>query len=404
MNYLIIGGGIAGLYCAYSLNKKHGIKNILIIEQNNYLGGRIKTFRSKEGILELGAGVILEHHKYVLKLVHELGLEKDLLLYKSIKYYINDTKITNINKNGFIEIIQNLKNGLDDKLEYALAMSYSLYRYIERIHGIDVANDLKNQFGFNADFYEQNAIDGINMLLRDIGASYYKLNNGFNQIINKLRNYLIENKIEIQLGVKLKNINKIGNKYECLLNNDTVMANNVILAIPKNALCKINYLSSINNLLNSVISKALMRIYLVFPVNSKVWFDDLQGITVTNTILNQIVVINKKTGVLMVYLIDNSAITFEYLRLRGILESEVMFYLRRIFKAVNIPNPNKVYCMFWHRATHLWRPTVDSKVNSKKIVKPFEDDRIFIVGEAYSKIQQWSEGALISVNNLMSVI
>jgi protoporphyrinogen oxidase len=74
MKYLIVGGGISGLYCAYLLHKKLKTDDIQIIEKEEYAGGRILTLKTKETTLELGAGVILNHHKNVLKLIHELGL------------------------------------------------------------------------------------------------------------------------------------------------------------------------------------------------------------------------------------------------------------------------------------------------------------------------------------------
>ena len=45
------------------------------------------------------------------------------------------------------------------------------------------------KYGYDADFYKQNAVDGINMLLRDINTSYYIMKNGLEQIINKLCDY-----------------------------------------------------------------------------------------------------------------------------------------------------------------------------------------------------------------------
>ena len=44
---IISGGGISGLYCAYKLLLNNPYYKILLIEKNNYLGGRIKTFKKK---------------------------------------------------------------------------------------------------------------------------------------------------------------------------------------------------------------------------------------------------------------------------------------------------------------------------------------------------------------------
>ena len=42
---IIVGGGIAGLYIQNKLLKKY--KNILLIEKDNRLGGRILTYNKK---------------------------------------------------------------------------------------------------------------------------------------------------------------------------------------------------------------------------------------------------------------------------------------------------------------------------------------------------------------------
>ena len=42
---IIIGGGISGLNILYQLDKLKYNKKILLLEKNNYFGGRMKTFR-----------------------------------------------------------------------------------------------------------------------------------------------------------------------------------------------------------------------------------------------------------------------------------------------------------------------------------------------------------------------
>ena len=49
---IIIGGGIAGLYCALHL------KHILLLEANDYLGGRILTHKNPH--YEIGASQVID--------------------------------------------------------------------------------------------------------------------------------------------------------------------------------------------------------------------------------------------------------------------------------------------------------------------------------------------------------
>ena len=422
MKYLIVGAGISGLYAAYSLHKKFGIKDILIIEKSNRLGGRIYSFDIGSRIVELGAGVILIIHNNLLELVNELGLQDKLIYNESKRSYMSLSfdqnfyqinKITNLNDSGFVEKVNDLRNMIsnnnnnnnNNKLNNKLIGSYSLYRFIERVYGIDIANKMNNEFGYDGDF-NQNAIDCINMLTRDVNTPFYILKDGLIQIINKLKDYLEKNGIEIRLNTECINIKKDNNiGYQCILNNGILVADNIILSIPKNSLLSLKYLSPIKDLLNSVLTKSLMRIYLVFPtINGKSWFDNLNGVITTNTILRQISPIDKKNGILMVYSAELTANTWNYLKKNKKLKSEIMFHLRRTFHNILIPDLIKIYSKYWNEATHIWKPSYSSEKISEEIIQPFKDEKIFIVGESYSNIQQWSQGTLETVNKLMNII
>jgi protoporphyrinogen oxidase len=52
-DYIIIGGGLAGLYTAYKINQSEPKAKLLILERNRQMGGRIDTINHK---LEAGAG------------------------------------------------------------------------------------------------------------------------------------------------------------------------------------------------------------------------------------------------------------------------------------------------------------------------------------------------------------
>ena len=366
-------------------------------------------------------------------------MQNDIIFFRGKRNYQsltldNDTnkyKITeNIDVGDMDSEFMNIINQLDKKINSSqiykeLARSYTLFRFIERIHGIDIANKINNEWGFDGDITEQNAIDSINLLKNTIGKGAYVFKYGYGNLIEKLHEYMRLHGIKINLNTCLTNIQKYEDKYICKfsgsnLNNITgsnsnnitrsnlndIIGSNVILAIPKHALCKIKYLSSIKkSLLNNVISKELIRIYLVFPVENGIpWFDHLLGVNITNTILRQIIPIDKKLGILMIYSAGIAANNLNNLDKCNILVTEIMFHLRRIYSSSSIPDPVKAYRKYWKHATHIWKPCVDSESINKKIIKPFSQDKIFIVGEAYSMNQQWSNGALETVNNLLNII
>src|SRR5690242_9706605 len=87
MKYLITGCGISGLYSAYRLHKDHHIHDILLIEKNDHVGGRIRSLdigptldnqTVKSKTIELGAGGVYENQPNILRLIEELGLSSEL--------------------------------------------------------------------------------------------------------------------------------------------------------------------------------------------------------------------------------------------------------------------------------------------------------------------------------------
>ena len=81
-DYVIVGGGISGLYIYFNLLNSSKFKNkkILLIEKNPHLGGRIYTDKvthnSKNYFFEAGAGRFAKSHKRLNKLIKKLDLEK----------------------------------------------------------------------------------------------------------------------------------------------------------------------------------------------------------------------------------------------------------------------------------------------------------------------------------------
>ena len=95
MKHIIIGSGITGLYLAYKLiNIKNINPNYIIIyEKDNRIGGRIYTYQNKIKDLEysVGAGRLGKKHKYIMKLIKEFNLEKQIIdINKDKRYFINN--------------------------------------------------------------------------------------------------------------------------------------------------------------------------------------------------------------------------------------------------------------------------------------------------------------------------
>ncbi|XWV26597.1 amino oxidase family protein [Tupanvirus soda lake] len=430
MSYIIIGGGISGLYSAYSLHKKYNVSDITVIEKENKLGGRINTIYVDDSFLEMGAGGVVNTQKNMMKLLDELGLKdklnkgssgRSLVISESIStsnfisikneivptiYKIID--ILDIKNTDFYDIIEILIKRLDDKVFYKTALSYNLYSLIEKLYGYEKADTMMYQFGFHADFYEQNAVEALDMFRKEFArdAKFHRINGGMIQIINELTTYSQKNNITIKTNCKCIDISKNKSKYICsLTNGEHIESDNIIISIPKMNMLKINFFENIHDKINSVIHKPLSRIYAFFPqVDGKIWFDGINTSLTTKTLMNQIIPIDKEKGILMIYCDSINAKTWHYFDKNGILERELMYHLTKLFSDIIIPSPTKIYVSYYDSATHVWKPSLDPYQMYKEIMQPFKGENIYIVGETYSLNQQWSEGAIQSVNDLMELI
>lgn len=427
--YIIIGGGISGLYSAYILNKIFGISNILIIEKSNRVGGRICTIFDRETPIELGAGRISYHHKNMINLVNNLGLGSKLVKTPNIdKHYYEEengviTKTLMDKESNFRKIIGqviNLINSNDENVK-KIAENYSLYFFIEHFYDTKTAEMVKDQFGYSGDILYQSTTKAIEMFETEFkeGGGFYKLDGGLVQIIDKLVENIINTGIKIVVNNELIDISEKNNsgKFKCKILNKTaeqinyVNANKIIIALTHCDLTKIPFLhtsNTFNKLHSAVMNKPLMRVYGVFELNDGEanWYDDIGNI-VTNTLIRQIKPIDPEVGIIMIsysdtinaQVINNLAVNDNEL-----FKKEIFFHLRKLFPNKIIPDPLRLHYHFYETGTHIWKPSYNSNEVSKKIMTPFDNKHIYIVGEVYSPLHNWMEGAIISVNKLMKYL
>lgn len=434
--YIIVGGGIGGLYTAYLLNKIFNKSNILVVEKQDHLGGRIDTIIDEETdtIIELGPSRIPNNQMNIQNLLKLLDLDSDLDFGKSspAKFFINlgDVSYGSISTKSYYESVDRIIS-LDDKSELhkvitdlsekikdqefcKLANSYSLYRLIEREYDTKTAELVKDQFGYTGDILYQNSLGALNMFKNEFKFDnrYNSLKHGLVQIVNKLYEYLTGVWVQFMFDTELIDIGKSKENYECFISNKQTKSilncNEIVLAIPKESLILINYLRSLKESFDTVINKPLMRVYAFFPItkdennNSKVWFDDLAGTLITNTLLRQIIPIDKSKGLIMIaYCDDEPADSLNELDKANNIIPEIMFHLNKLFPNKHIPLPTKIYRKYWSTGAHLWNPSVDIKKINDQMIKPLVNEDIFIVGEAYSVVHGWMEGALLTVHKFI---
>jgi hypothetical protein len=418
--HLIIGGGISGLYMAYKLN----VKDIIIIEKSNRLGGRILTYENKGFKYESGAGRVGKKQNLIMELIEELGLKKKLIRTMNKKHYFLKNKYFKTEKKllqfykiknfkSIMEIWQKILKETDKKKE-DLLKNINLYTYLFTILKENEVELITDTMGYISELLDYNAYNAIYTLKNDfdlINNEFYILYGGLEQIIEKLKEILIKRGVKIfkeQYLIDFKETKNHKNyKKKALIQTyngqKNIFCNNIYFTIKRSDYMEIKYFKKNISLFRSTVNGSnLMRIYAKYPSkNGKSWFSNIPKVITDNPIL-YIIPIVPSEGLIMISYSDKYFADF-WNNLKDEKEIEKMLkkFLKRIFPNINIPKPNWITTHYWKNGVHYWKP----KVNSEEILKELEDkyfkNNIFILGETYSNSQAWIEGGLKSVERVI---
>ena len=403
---IIIGCGISGLNSAYQLLSKNPQLKILLLEKNNYLGGRIKTFTKKINnhnyIWEEGAGRLNDNHKLFLNLIKEFGLSNNLSKISSdITFYPSKGTVYThseefSNKFPFDYIQKVINYAKKDKKKNI--QKYTFKNYCRNVLSEKEIKFILDSFGYYAQLVKMNAYNAIKLFNEGMNPNlqFYHLGPGMDIIIKKLQENIIKNNGKILLNSNVLNINynesiKIFNVF---LEEKVYESKFCIFAIPKPELLKFNILKNIHHELNSINYKSLCRIYSVFK-KEDIWFKNISKCT-TNNNSRYIIPIDKENGLIMISYSDSKFADYWN---KLYLDDKKQFINKlkeNIYKTYGKKIENPIYTKpsYWKCAIGFWKKNKDSNIISNKIIHPFNNINLFICGENYSETQGWIEGAL----------
>ncbi len=408
----IIGGGITGLILAHELTNKG--YTVIVLEKSYRLGGRLHTIHDKDIQYEAGAGRINENHVRTLEYIDKFGLTLGEL---SLGKNYSNTQTGFIEKDithKYIKRIIHYSSTLPkDKLK-----KLTFFQLSQIVLGINNTNKLVNTFGYNAEFENLNAYDGLEMFKNDFNykTKYYYLKEGFTELINRITNSLKNTKKALVYTEHLVKTIKYNKKYMQLTvediygNTKYFRTDAVVSTVPKNDLIKLyNWDLYQQSLLDSVESVPLNRVYGRFPSPKGVsWFSDISRTTTDNPI-RQFIPINPSKGLAKVAYSDSDYAKYwkEYAdKGENELRDEILRNLNVVFPNIpKIPKPKWVHNYFWDTGVHMWKSGINSNKLRPKIQKILgKDIPFFIAGEAYSNNQCWVEGCINSIDQVLPQI
>ena len=404
-DYIIVGGGIAGLYSALKITQAFPQAKVALTEMYSNFGGRIHTYNHNGVQFEKGAGRIHSSHSMVSALVKRYGLTKIKIPSEELAEWhpMSEKTTKNMWKSLSTFLISVLSKFSTQTLQ-THTLEQILYKTME-VHTIKV---MLKRFAYTSELDTLRADLALESLRHELGNGdgyFYVLKEGLHSIIEHILKEL-EGKVTFLMEHRLVSLTT---KETPILNfavgkkQKTLMAKKAILAIHSNALKGLAVFKNLP-ILKHLEMTPLLRIYGVFP--QPAWFANIPR-TITDSPLRNIIPISAKTGTIMTSYTDNNDTKYwiDVLKKHGekgvskqiIKESEKLFEL-------TIPEPTFFKMCHWKDGCSYWLPGLyDVKEVSRKFMNPLplSHPNVYVCGESYSTNQAWIESALEHADDML---
>ena len=392
---LIVGSGLAGLYCARELLKHNSKQTVIICEKYKEIGGRTFTFYNGDVMWEMGAGRISDDHVMVHRLLKEYGLHT-VPIGEGLKY--RETGSTDYEENHFEPAIDIVLGPLRMLPAHILG-THTLQELMIGVYGEKVTQKWMNRFPYHAEVVLMRADMALREFFNEMHShgGYTVCKEGLSALVDAMA-------LDIRRrgGVFWTNhkVVEVFNRHVITMNKDekkSISAKRIILAVPVNALRKLTIFKKWKPL-SYVASSPLLRIYAKFE---KTWFHGLPRIVTTSPI-RYFLPISEEAGTAMISYTDN-VFAEHYMNMGDKMESRVMKDLRELFPEREIPDPILFDYYAWPDGVTYWLPgDYDPAKVSHEVLKPFET--IYVCGESFSMRQGWMEGSLEHAAELLKLL
>lgn len=400
---IIVGAGLSGLYSAYNIKKMYPKTNLLVLESNKrpYIGGRMgnDTFYGTEIVIGAGVGR-KDTDKLWIKLLKELDI---------------NCRPFNVNMNYSTLI----KNPIDVKeCLYELRKEYDKYKNppsitFKQFASKELGSAKYKNFVTSAGYSDYENEDVYEVLyhyqMEDNAPGWTALNIPWAKIVDKLCNYI--GRQNIKTLNKVETIDKLSEepcvfKVSVFKHGKTsfYFSNKVIIATRINT---VRNLLPKYNIYNEIEGQPFLYIYAKFDKKST---EIMEHFVPTYTIVPGVLqkMIPFSNGVYMIAYADNKNAQFLKSYIENTLKNR-LFFEKEVEKALDIdPNTLKIIAIkdfYWPIGTHYYKPLNTTKYKNRlEFIKEAQhpEKGLLVVGEAVSRRQGWTEGALESVHSVLN--
>jgi len=403
VDIIIVGSGMSGLYSAYKIKKESPDTSFLVLEKykKNWIGGRTSNEKFYGTEIVTGAGIgRLDTNPLLIKLMEQLDIKYSE--FKSIMNYSKTMKPLDIVK---------ISNTL--KIEYKKHPELHKKTFKEFFIKI-LGSELYKNFIISAGYTDyENADIGetlYNYGMDDNKGGWTGLHVPWKKIVHKLYDVIGHNHFKFSSDViKINKIKKGPCLFEIITKDNNIFySNRVIIATTISGIKElVPGASNKNSLYQQIHGQPFLRLYAKFDKKSSdILKKYIPNYTIVPGPLQKIIPIDSYKGVYMIAYSDNNNAIVLKDYLKNIPENRQLFS-ELIEKSLGIPD-NSLHIIalkdfYWPIGTHYYEPlkNFDSRdVFVYHVQHP--EDGMLVVGEAVSRYQGWTEGALESVKNALT--
>jgi len=402
---IIIGSGIAGLYSAYKIKKSFPKMRIIVLERNGKpdIGGRAGNIKFQGTNVVTGAGIGRKRKdKLLIRLLHDLDIPYHEFMVASNYSHVIDPPCDV--KSIFTKLKSEYREPVDHGKtfkQYAMEkLGKTAYQHFIICAGYtdyeaEGAHTTLHHYGFEDNYGRWTGLSIpwsalIHTLVQKLGGE---------QVVHTGRNVT-----QIMRGE--------GGHGQCNFtivceNGSRYLGNKVILATTVSSVRSL--LPQFSSIYRHIHSQPFLRVYGKFSVASMPIIQNyIQGTTVVPGPIHKIIPMNPEKGVYMIAYTDNRGA----MELRNFTENTPAnreHFCRLLEGALGIQKTGKIHLLsikgvFWEEGTHYYIPLKRSGEPLDNFISMAQRpmDGIAVVGEMISMNQGWVEGALDSVEKVVT--
>jgi len=409
---IIIGSGMAGLYAAYQIKKKSPKTKFIILEKykKKWIGGRTSNEDFYGTSIVTGAGIGRQDtNKLLVHLMKELKIpyEKSISIMeyaKTIPEPLDPQKVIDILRKKY-KISSN---------------SLSFKEFAEKILGKKLYESFKISAGYtdyeNADVYETLYNYGFDDTKGGWPILYIPWKKLVLTLLDKIgiqNIHFSRNVVEIQKKVEITRKTNQTNQeccFDIICENGTKYnTNKVIVATTISGIQQLipKLVPGTKYIYDQIHGQTFLRLYGKFDKKSaQIMKEVVHHYTIVPGPLQKIIPINFEKGIYMIAYSDNENAVSLKKYLSNTLENR-NYFTKLIEKALGLPNGSlyliSIKDYYWPIGTHYYEPLKDF-TNREEFVYQAQHPakNILVVGEVVSRYQGWVEGALESVEKVLT--